>query len=93
MAGADQANLGVPVASMRPRVFPAENVELGYCAQSASGQRASMRPRVFPAEDTLVTITTETVDNTRASMRPRVFPAENQLERSESAARGATLLQ
>ena len=36
-------------ASMRPRVFPAEDAE----PLSALGQlgEASMRPRVFPAED------------------------------------------
>ena len=59
---------------MRPRVFPAEDVE--HLSHQATDQAASMRPRVFPAEDS---------DDRRqrpcsaqvASMRPRVFPAED----------------
>ena len=37
------------VASMRPRVFPAEDPHLRIVAPDR--RRASMRPRVFPAED------------------------------------------
>ena len=39
----------VPRASMRPRVFPAEDERDGRSERDA--ERASMRPRVFPAED------------------------------------------
>ena len=35
---------------MRPRVFPAEDLE--GAVRPGDGRRASMRPRVFPAEDT-----------------------------------------
>ena len=38
------------LASMRPRVFPAEDL-LVRGAATASPRPASMRPRVFPAED------------------------------------------
>ena len=34
---------------MRPRVFPAEDIEATY--QGWADAAASMRPRVFPAED------------------------------------------
>ena len=34
---------------MRPRVFPAEDVQ--HHEREPTGHRASMRPRVFPAED------------------------------------------
>ena len=37
-------------ASMRPRVFPAEDLRAGACPDRCD-PRASMRPRVFPAED------------------------------------------
>ena len=40
-------------ASMRPRVFPAEDPEQGDQAPALAG--ASMRPRVFPAEDVIDT--------------------------------------
>ena len=40
---------GQPDASMRPRVFPAEDAIPD--ADHFRGNRASMRPRVFPAED------------------------------------------
>ena len=60
-------------ASMRPRVFPAEDVL--PARQPDRGIVASMRPRVFPAEDLRdVYVTTAAA---RASMRPRVFPAED----------------
>ena len=36
-------------ASMRPRVFPAEDIRSSE--QRVGRRRASMRPRVFPAED------------------------------------------
>ena len=39
-----------PGASMRPRVFPAEDA-LRRAAPMRDGMPASMRPRVFPAED------------------------------------------
>ena len=58
---------------MRPRVFPAEDGELGR----GDGVRldASMRPRVFPAEDPIRHVW---IDEAHvASMRPRVFPAED----------------
>ena len=46
----EQVGLVVVPASMRPRVFPAEDLtEFGY--NRPSTERASMRPRVFPAED------------------------------------------
>ena len=38
-------------ASMRPRVFPAEDAQ--HAELAAIGSVASMRPRVFPAEDLL----------------------------------------
>ena len=63
-------------ASMRPRVFPAEDVVVvGY---RPGRTRASMRPRVFPAEDP-----GEDQGGTgqaAASMRPRVFPAEDVIQ-------------
>ena len=62
------------VASMRPRVFPAEDRR-----QDASSDRqavASMRPRVFPAEDFIAGAGTWSRQRV-ASMRPRVFPAED----------------
>ena len=44
------ARAAAEVASMRPRVFPAEDGGMGI--RGSSGNRpASMRPRVFPAED------------------------------------------
>ena len=61
------------IASMRPRVFPAEDRE-SVCTESLC-TRASMRPRVFPAED--VGPLTVRKEDERASMRPRVFPAED----------------
>ena len=62
------------MASMRPRVFPAEDaLSWSRWIQSAC---ASMRPRVFPAEDASQHATR--ADNPiSASMRPRVFPAED----------------
>ena len=39
-----------PPASMRPRVFPAEDEDSMKTKKEL--QEASMRPRVFPAEDT-----------------------------------------
>ena len=45
-----QLAIGHP-ASMRPRVFPAEDCRSGSGRQC--GRLASMRPRVFPAEDLL----------------------------------------
>ena len=61
-------------ASMRPRVFPAE--DMSYRKQGDEWYWASMRPRVFPAEDPQVLATTA-VRLLLASMRPRVFPAED----------------
>ena len=43
------------MASMRPRVFPAEDMKL-VSTDTTPAVEASMRPRVFPAEDPLVTI-------------------------------------
>ena len=60
-------------ASMRPRVFPAEDRPPGQGRIPV--QRASMRPRVFPAED--VRYLFAGIDTCLASMRPRVFPAED----------------
>ena len=40
---------GTGYASMRPRVFPAEDATDGWTADRPNV--ASMRPRVFPAED------------------------------------------
>ena len=52
-AGGRRAERRVPRASMRPRVFPAED---GWPAVGhGPRRRASMRPRVFPAEDTVTT--------------------------------------
>ena len=39
------------IASMRPRVFPAEDVMFDIMTGSHRAKHASMRPRVFPAED------------------------------------------
>ena len=62
------------IASMRPRVFPAEDEPLVNVIDGSI--RASMRPRVFPAEDDRQTPgSTSTIS--LASMRPRVFPAED----------------
>ena len=61
-------------ASMRPRVFPAEDSTL-LAAAVAAVTAASMRPRVFPAED--VSTIHDSDSGTHASMRPRVFPAED----------------
>ena len=61
------------LASMRPRVFPAEDAQ--RAVRSRTADDASMRPRVFPAEDIH-----RRADHARgllASMRPRVFPAED----------------
>ena len=60
-------------ASMRPRVFPAEDQQVHR--RNGGGKGASMRPRVFPAEDLSVGFGEGSVDE--ASMRPRVFPAED----------------
>ncbi len=60
-------------ASMRPRVFPAEDMRTNRRVRGAVP--ASMRPRVFPAEDA-VPPALLAIDRT-ASMRPRVFPAED----------------
>ena len=60
-------------ASMRPRVFPAEDSRAA--AGSCRARSASMRPRVFPAEDAGHRSQARYRDG--ASMRPRVFPAED----------------
>ena len=60
------------LASMRPRVFPAEDDD-GNMSLYAHIPRASMRPRVFPAED--VSSSFPLLSVSVASMRPRVFPA------------------
>ena len=62
------------LASMRPRVFPAEDPD-GGSGGGSDARVASMRPRVFPAEDS-DTRARQTVPG-GASMRPRVFPAED----------------
>ena len=61
-------------ASMRPRVFPAEDLGSDYLCGAAT--HASMRPRVFPAEDAPAGAAQCTT--ALASMRPRVFPAEDE---------------
>ena len=65
--------LWAPLASMRPRVFPAED-ERGQVVERPPAA-ASMRPRVFPAEDGQSW--RQTRGDQVASMRPRVFPAED----------------
>ena len=60
-------------ASMRPRVFPAEDPF--WPDDVVKTLEASMRPRVFPAEDVLAQHLAHL--GPRASMRPRVFPAED----------------
>ena len=60
-------------ASMRLRVFPAEDYRAG--GRRGGPHHASMRPRVFPAEDSTLTKKLKAVRE--ASMRPRVFPAED----------------
>ena len=60
-------------ASMRPRVFPAEDGRRR--SGSPAAPAASMRPRVFPAEDGPDVAVA--VGGRHASMRPRVFPAED----------------
>ena len=67
-------------ASMRPRVFPAEDAI--RVAPRAGRHRASMRPRgrgYSPRKtlDTLCIRTGRPLRPLRASMRPRVFPAED----------------
>ena len=61
-------------ASMRPRVFPAEDLA-GDSGERRHGS-ASMRPRVFPAEDPAGRPHPPRPEP-HASMRPRVFPAED----------------
>ena len=74
--------LGSGAASMRPRVFPAEDLVVSEAAPRR--HVASMRPRVFPAEDAEEGAAEEGA--AEASMRPRVFPAED-VDRAEG--RGA----
>ena len=62
------------LASMRPRVFPAEDADDGG-ARTPEEVLASMRPRVFPAED--AGGDDQGRPEPHASMRPRVFPAED----------------
>ena len=45
----DGVRVGALLASMRPRVFPAEDLDKEPLQRATQG--ASMRPRVFPAED------------------------------------------
>ena len=61
-------------ASMRPRVFPAEDRRVDDDGNLVLP--ASMRPRVFPAED-LLGPRQFALEYRGASMRPRVFPAED----------------
>ena len=70
-------------ASMRPRVFPAEDAMLTI-RRVGPTLLASMRPRVFPAEDEPRKF--DRPDGTRASMRPRVFPAEDPKKTAPKAA-------
>ena len=63
---------------MRPRVFPAEDRQLGHAAVQVPA--ASMRPRVFPAEDAR-SHRRPSIRTGPASMRPRVFPAEDYRDR------------
>ena len=81
----DRNRRGNPRASMRPRVFPAEDQE--WRQAPAGEEPASMRPRVFPAEGEDVVV--EGVRLVRASMRPRVFPAED-TGRPEGRREGST---
>ena len=74
---------GAPRASMRPRVFPAEDVRAH--GRGRVGHHASMRPRVFPAEDRRHVVGLPPV--VQASMRPRVFPAEDSGDRLAHTAR------
>ena len=76
-------------ASMRPRVFPAEDVRRGPNERSHR-RHASMRPRVFPAEDDGCSRCCNGVQ-CAASMRPRVFPAED--EAAKAARKAADELQ
>ena len=61
-------------ASMRPRVFPAED-DFDAVQSGDTARVASMRPRVFPAED--FAWNAKRRRGEYASMRPRVFPAED----------------
>ena len=70
----DQVRPGPIGASMRPRVFPAEDADLPRALLDRV-DHASMRPRVFPAEDGVETWDVRQAEH--ASMRPRVFPAED----------------
>ena len=70
----DTDTVRVVAASMRPRVFPAEDRSTHDYRRGEDA--ASMRPRVFPAEDG-VGIGDRAGRVERASMRPRVFPAED----------------
>ena len=64
----------IPLASMRPRVFPAEDTRRPGGGLPASG--ASMRPRVPPGKAGYpLCFRRQPADS--ASMRPRVFPAED----------------
>ena len=65
---------GVSRASMRPRVFPAED-DTETAIPAVEADDASMRPRVFPAEDAQAGA--DLRRRGEASMRPRVFPAED----------------
>ena len=78
-------------ASMRPRVFPAENTQ--DVIQDHRYRQASMRPRVFPAENPQNGEIPSTHENRHASMRPRVFPAENTDDLSLCRGSGTDALQ
>ena len=69
-------------ASMRPRVFPAEDIR-GRVGNPRRFPAASMRPRVFPAEDDAAPRLPSC--DRAASMRPRVFPAEDESIRRRTA--------
>ena len=79
----EAVKLGAALASMRPRVFPAEDPDA--LGRRVLAEVASMRPRVFPAED--LVSTDGYGQEFAASMRPRVFPAEDASPRETRTAR------
>ena len=62
------------LASMRPRVIPAD--DLCACGRvRPAADHASMRPRVIPADDKVSAV--DRLAILMASMRPRVIPADD----------------
>src|SRR5574340_677658 len=79
--------LPAPVASMRPRLFAAEDWDARRAVEARRGA-ASMRPRLFAAED--LDAARRTGRRSGASMRPRLFAAEDMSAAITAASRRAS---